>query len=84
MFTRGATEAINLVSNTWALENLKSGDEILLSVMEHHSNLVPWQIAAQKTGAKLQVCTAKDRHRRPMRLDDLKDIEDLEEGGVWL
>jgi len=55
VFTRGATEAINLVANTWAVETLKPGDEILLSVMEHHSNLVPWQLVAAKTGAKLQV-----------------------------
>lgn len=54
VFTRGATEAINLVANTWGLKELKPGDEILLTVMEHHSNLVPWQLVAQRTGAKLK------------------------------
>ena len=51
VFTRNATEAINLVAYSWGMNNLKAGDEIILSVMEHHSNLVPWQIIAQKTGA---------------------------------
>jgi cysteine desulfurase/selenocysteine lyase len=51
VYTRNATEAINLVAYSWGLNNLKQGDEIILSVMEHHSNMVPWQIIAQKTGA---------------------------------
>lgn len=55
VFTRGATEAINLVANTWGIKNLKPGDEILLTVMEHHSNLVPWQLVAERTGAVLKV-----------------------------
>ncbi|MBF2021232.1 MAG: SufS family cysteine desulfurase [Hydrococcus sp. C42_A2020_068] len=54
VFTRNATEAINLVAYSWGLNHLKAGDEILLSVMEHHSNLVPWQIIAQKTGAVIK------------------------------
>ncbi|OKH26675.1 cysteine desulfurase [Hydrococcus rivularis NIES-593] len=54
VFTRNATEAINLVAYSWGLNHLKEGDEILLSVMEHHSNLVPWQIIAQKTGAAIK------------------------------
>ncbi len=54
VFTRNASEAINLVAYAWGLNNLKSGDEIILSVMEHHSNLVPWQIVCQKTGAQLK------------------------------
>src|SRR5208282_1579669 len=53
IFTRGTTEGINLVAATWGLKNLKSGDVILLTEMEHHSNLVPWQLLAQKTGAKI-------------------------------
>jgi cysteine desulfurase/selenocysteine lyase len=53
VFTRGTTEGINLVANSWGTKNLKSGDVILLTEMEHHSNLVPWQILAQRTGAKL-------------------------------
>ena len=54
IYTRNASEAVNLVSYSWGLNNLKSGDEIIVSVMEHHSNFVPWQIIAQKTGAVLK------------------------------
>ena len=54
VFTRNATEAINLVAYSWGTSNLKAGDEIILSVMEHHSNLIPWQLLAQKTGAVLK------------------------------
>ncbi|MEM1239866.1 MAG: SufS family cysteine desulfurase [Cyanobacteria bacterium P01_H01_bin.26] len=54
VFTRNASEAINLVAYAWGLSNLTAGDEIILSVMEHHSNLVPWQIVAQRTGAVLK------------------------------
>jgi cysteine desulfurase/selenocysteine lyase len=54
VFTRNASEAINLVAQTWGLSRLKPGDEILLTVMEHHSNIVPWQIVAQRTGAVLR------------------------------
>lgn len=54
VFTRGATEAINLVANTWGLNTLRPGDEIVLSVAEHHSNIVPWQLIAAKTGAVLR------------------------------
>ena len=46
VFTRGTTEGINLVANSWGARNLKSGDVILLTEMEHHSNLVPWQLLA--------------------------------------
>lgn len=53
IWTRGTTEAINLVAATWGVKNLKAGDVILLTEMEHHSNLVPWQMLAQKTGAKI-------------------------------
>jgi cysteine desulfurase/selenocysteine lyase len=54
IFTRGATEAVNLVATSWGRKYLKPGDEILLSAVEHHSNLIPWQLTAQATGAKLQ------------------------------
>ncbi|MEM9090993.1 MAG: SufS family cysteine desulfurase [Cyanobacteria bacterium P01_F01_bin.53] len=54
VFTRNASEAINLVAYSWGLSNLQQGDEVLLSVMEHHSNLVPWQMIAQRTGAVLK------------------------------
>ena len=54
VFTRNASEAINLVARSWGEANLRVGDEILLSVMEHHSNLVPWQMLAARTGAVLR------------------------------
>ncbi|MGJ3246700.1 MAG: SufS family cysteine desulfurase [Elainellaceae cyanobacterium] len=54
VYTRNASEAINLVAYAWGLNHLKQGDEIILSVMEHHSNLIPWQMIAQKTGAVLK------------------------------
>jgi cysteine desulfurase/selenocysteine lyase len=54
IFTRGTTESINLVAASWGSANLKAGDVILLTEMEHHSNLVPWQLIAQRTGAKLR------------------------------
>ena len=54
VFTRNATEAINLVAYSWGLNTLQPGDEIILSVMEHHSNIVPWQLIAQKTGAVIK------------------------------
>ena len=55
IYTRGTTESLNIIAQSWGQENLKQGDEILLSEMEHHANIVPWQITAQKTGAKIQV-----------------------------
>ena len=54
VFTRNASEAINLVARSWGDANLREGDEILLTVMEHHSNLVPWQLLAQRTGCVLR------------------------------
>ncbi|GAB4110170.1 MAG: cysteine desulfurase [Roseiflexaceae bacterium] len=54
IFTRNTTEAINLVAQSWGGANLKPGDRILLTVMEHHSNLVPWQMIAERTGAELE------------------------------
>lgn len=59
-FTKGTTEGINLVAHSYAREFLKPGDEIVLSTMEHHSNIVPWQIAAEKTGAKIKVLPVND------------------------
>ncbi len=53
VFTRGTTEGINLVAQTWGLQNIKPGDKILLTEMEHHSNIVPWQLLAERTGARL-------------------------------
>ena len=54
VFTRNASEAINLVAYSWGLANFNPGDEIILSVMEHHSNIVPWQLIAKKTGAVIR------------------------------
>ncbi|WP_017655178.1 cysteine desulfurase [Fortiea contorta] len=54
IYTRNASEAINLVAYSWGMNNLHPGDEIIFSVMEHHSNIVPWQFVAQKTGAVLK------------------------------
>ena len=65
IFTRNATEAINLVAYSYALSHLKSDDEIVVSVMEHHSNLLPWQMAAKKTGAKLVFLEPDERGRFP-------------------
>src|SRR4051812_16944229 len=53
IFTRGTTESINLVAAAWGQKNIKAGDKILLTEMEHHSNIVPWQLLAERTGAKL-------------------------------
>jgi cysteine desulfurase/selenocysteine lyase len=55
VFVRGATEAINLVSHAWGGKNLKPGDEVVISDLEHHSNLVPWQMACERAGAALRV-----------------------------
>jgi len=55
IFVRNTTEAINLVAYAWGLDNLKQGDTIITTVMEHHSNLVPWQEVAKRTGAKVEV-----------------------------
>src|SRR5437899_4359397 len=53
VFTRGTTESINLVAHSWGGKNLMPGDQILLTEMEHHSNLVPWQLLSERTGARL-------------------------------
>ncbi len=55
VFTKGATEAINLVASSWGLTHLKSGDEILLTTLEHHANIVPWQLIRERTGITLRV-----------------------------
>ncbi|NDU79988.1 MAG: cysteine desulfurase [Ferrovum sp.] len=60
IMTRGATEAINLVAYSWGRQNLQPGDEIVLSEMEHHANIVPWQMAAQATGAQIKVIPIDD------------------------
>src|SRR5690554_6070321 len=55
IWTRGTTEAINLVAQSYGRSHLKAGDEIIISGMEHHSNIVPWQLVAQQTGALIKV-----------------------------
>lgn len=61
IFTRGTTESINLVAQSYARPLLKEGDEILITHMEHHSNIVPWQIVCEQTGAKLKVVPISDK-----------------------
>jgi cysteine desulfurase/selenocysteine lyase len=60
VFTRGTTEAINLVAQAWGRTNLKSGDEVLITAIEHHSNIVPWQMLCAEKGAKLVVAPVND------------------------
>jgi len=69
VFTRNATEAINLMANAWGRANVRRGDQILLSMMEHHSNLVPWQLLAKATGAELAFIDVTDEGR--LQLDQL-------------
>ena len=69
IFTSGTTMAINLVANSWGRSTLKPGDEILLTICEHHSNIVPWQQVAADTGAKVQFVDITD--------DGLLDLDDL-------
>jgi cysteine desulfurase/selenocysteine lyase len=61
VFVRGTTEAINLLMNSFVRPNVKTGDEILISTLEHHSNIVPWQLLAEQTGARLVVAPINDR-----------------------
>ena len=63
VFARGATEAINLVAGTWGAANIGAGDRIMLSQLEHHSNIVPWQMLAEKVGAHIDVCPLTEDHR---------------------
>ena len=71
IFTKNVTEAINLVAYAWGLENLKPGDEILVTEMEHHSNLVPWQLVARRTGASLRYLHVQEDGT--LSLDELDD-----------
>jgi cysteine desulfurase / selenocysteine lyase len=70
VFVRGATEAINLVASSWGDANVKAGDRIMLSQLEHHSNIVPWQMLAARAGAHIDVC--------PLTDDGLVDLDWLE------
>ena len=60
VFTRGTTEAINLVASSWGRRNVRAGDEILITAIEHHSNIVPWQMLCEETGANLRVAPVND------------------------
>ncbi len=61
IWTRGTTEAINLVAQSWGMSELRAGDEIVLSTLEHHANVVPWQLVAQRTGAVIRVIPLDER-----------------------
>ncbi len=69
VFTRNATEGINLVAQAWGRATISAGDEVLISGMEHHSNIVPWQLVCAQTGATLKVAGIDDRGE--LRLDEL-------------
>lgn len=71
IFTRGTTEAINLVARAWGEDALKNGDEVVVSEMEHHSNIVPWQMVCERTGARLRVI--------PMTQEGVLDMKAYEE-----
>ena len=72
IWTRNTTESINLVANTWAMDNIKEGDEIVLTRMEHHSNLVPWQKVARERGATLRFLSLAEDHTI-----DLSDVDSV-------
>jgi len=72
IWTRGTTEAINLVAQSWGRANVQAGDEILLSAMEHHANIVPWQMLAEERGAKICVIPMNDAGE--LILDDLDTL----------
>ncbi|CUU38159.1 MAG: cysteine desulfurase [Fimbriimonadales bacterium] len=72
IFTRGTTESINLVAYAWGRSQLKPGDEIILTEMEHHANLIPWLRVAQETGAKVVVWSITDEGR--LELETLKSL----------
>ncbi|MDA3614091.1 cysteine desulfurase [Polluticaenibacter yanchengensis] len=68
LFTKGTTEGINLVAQTWGRANLKAGDEVIISGMEHHSNIVPWQIVCGEKGAILKVIPVTDKGELDMEV----------------
>lgn len=82
IFTRGTTEAINLVAHSFGLNELKPGDEVLMTVMEHHSSIVPWQMVCEQTGAKLRVAPihedgSLDMERFRLMLNDRTKIVNI-------
>ncbi len=72
VWTRGTTEAINLVATAWGLDNVGEGDEILISTLEHHSNIIPWQLLARRTGAQIRYLEIDEQGR--LILDDLGSL----------
>src|ERR671919_1966706 len=72
IFTRNATEAINLVAYAWGRDNVGEGDEVLITQMEHHSNIVPWQLLCQERGAKLRYLSVSDEGT--LSLDELDEV----------
>jgi len=72
IFVRGATEAINLVAKTWGVQNIGEGDEIVVSLLEHHANIVPWQQLAAQVGAKIRVIPVDDSGQ--LKLDELQKL----------
>jgi cysteine desulfurase / selenocysteine lyase len=80
IFTRNATEAINLVAYAWGRGNVGAGDEVLITEMEHHSNIVPWQILCEETGARLRYLSVGESGE--LSLDELSEV--LSEGRVKL
>ncbi len=73
VFVRGTTEAINLVASSWGRTNLRKGDEILLTGMEHHANIVPWQMAAESLGAVIRVIPVTDQGELDLgKIDQLR------------
>src|SRR6185503_14708453 len=72
IFVRGTTEGINLVAGTWGVANLKAGDEVVLTIAEHSSNLLPWTRAARQAGAKVRVVDVDDDGRP--RLDRFEEM----------
>ena len=72
IFVRGATEGINLVASSWAANSLGEGDEIVLTVMEHHSNIVPWQFVRERTGAVIKVAPIDDAGE--LRMDEFEKL----------
>lgn len=72
IFVRGTTEGINLVANTYGHAHVEEGDEVLITTMEHHSNIVPWQMLCERSGAKLQVVPINDRGE--LEMDELEKL----------
>jgi cysteine desulfurase/selenocysteine lyase len=72
IFTRGTTEGVNLVAYTWGRQNIKAGDEIIISSLEHHSNIVPWQILCEEKGAALKIIPVNENGE--LIMDEYKNL----------